>query len=71
MNTGTDWIVIATAAVVTDPDTLEAVTVNENSPGVVGVPDSTPVDELSDNPVGKEPDPILNVGAGDPDALNA
>ena len=42
---------------------LVAVTVPVNTPGLVGVPETTPA-ELKLNPRGKLPDVTLNVGAG-------
>ena len=55
-------------ALVTVPAALVAVTVNDPEP--VGVPDSTPVVESKLSPAGRTPEPIPNVGAGDPDATN-
>jgi hypothetical protein len=64
----------ASTAMVIDPDdappaAFVAPTVNVNDPVALGVPERTPVDELSDNPVGSDPALTLNVGAGDPDAV--
>ena len=52
--------------VVTDPVEFVAVTVNVELPDVVGVPDTTPVEELSARPAGSDPDPSEYVGAGLP-----
>ncbi len=69
VNTGTDPTVIESDPELTDPDVFDADTVKEYTPDVVGVPDNTPVEELSDNPFGKLPDVRLNVGAGFPVAV--
>jgi len=51
------------------PTELVAVTVNENVPVLVGVPESTPVELLKLTPCGSVPDSV-NVGVGKPLALN-
>jgi hypothetical protein len=70
VNTGTDSIVTVSDPEVTDPNTFDALTVNVEGPVVVGVPDNTPLDVLSDNPAGKDPDATAKVAAGYPDATN-
>ena len=45
---------------------LLALTANVNTPGVVGVPATTPLAESRLSPFGSEPDATLNVGGGLP-----
>jgi hypothetical protein len=51
------------------PAALVARTTNVNDPTAVGVPDSTPVEAFSVNPVGNEPEKVENVGLGEPVAV--
>jgi hypothetical protein len=68
VNAGTDPTVIEIDPDVTDPDEFVALTVNVYTPDAVGVPDNTPLDVFSVNPVGNDPDATANVGVGNPDA---
>ena len=43
------------------PAVFKALTLNVNEPVLVGVPLTTPVDELSDKPFGSEPLTLLKV----------
>src|SRR5258706_12613290 len=56
-------------ACVAEPAELVAVTTPVKVPAAVGVPLSTPEEELSDKPEGSAPDVTLNVGAGEPLAV--
>jgi hypothetical protein len=56
-------------AVSSSPAVLAARTTNVNDPTAVGVPDSTPVEAFSVNPVGNEPEKVENVGLGVPVAV--
>ncbi len=69
-NTGTASTVIDNDPEVTDPNTLLAEIVNVDIPGVVGVPDSTPVLPVKLIPAGNDPDATVNDAAGYPDAVN-
>ena len=51
------------------PAEFVAVTIPVNVPAALGVPLSTPEEELRDKPVGSAPDVTLNVGAGEPLAV--
>ena len=62
-------LIVIENALVLLPAEFDAVTLNENVPAAVGVPLITPVERLSDKPVGSEPLDILHVMGAVPVAV--
>ena len=62
-------LILIANVLITLPIELVALILNENEPGLVGVPLITPVERLSDKPVGSDPLYKLKVIGAVPEAV--